>query len=77
MLVKLEHKASLAGYNVIYGDARHTSQTCPHCSNVDKKARDRRESLYSCHVCGYKCNDDRMAAMNIYKRGVDKIRQTG
>ena len=74
---KLEYKASLAGDAVIYVDARHTSQTCPHCSNVDKRARDRRERLYSCPVCGYKGNDDRMAAMNIYKRGVDKIRQTG
>ena len=74
---KLEYKASLAGCNVIYVDARHTSQTCPHCSNVDKKARDRSKRLYSCPVCGYKGNDDRIAAMNIYKRGVDKIRQTG
>ena len=74
---KLEYKASLAGDAVIYVDARHTSQICPHCFNVDKKARDRRERLYSCPVCGYKGNDDRMAAMNIYKRGVDKIRQTG
>ena len=74
---KLEYKVSLAGCNVIYVDARHTSQICPHCFNVDKKARDRRERLYSCPVCGYKGNDDRMAAMNIYKRGVDKIRQTG
>ena len=74
---KLEYKASLAGDAVIYADARHTSQTCPHCSNMDKRARDRRERLYSCPVCGYKGNDDRMAEMNICKRGVDKIRQTG
>ena len=74
---KLEYKASLAGCSVIYVDARHTSQTCPHCLNVDKKARDRRERLYSCPVCGYKGNDDRIAAMNIHKRGLEKIRQTG
>ena len=74
---KLEYKASLAGCSVIYVDARHTSQTCPHCLNVDKKARDRRERLYSCPVCGYKGNDDRIAAMNIYRRGLEKIRQTG
>ena len=74
---KLEYKASLAGCSVIYVDARHTSQTCPHCLNVDKNARDRRKRLYSCPVCGYKGNDDRIAAMNIYKRGLEKIRQTG
>ena len=74
---KLEYKASLAGDAVIYVDARHTSQTCPRCLNVDKRARDRRERLYSCPVCGYKGNDDRMAAMNIYRRGLDKIRQPG
>ena len=44
---------------------------------MDKKARNRGVRLYSCPVCGYKGNDDQIVAMNIYKRGLDKIRHTG
>ena len=35
---KLEYKARIAGCAVIYVDPKYTSQRCPACGKVDKKA---------------------------------------
>ena len=50
---KLEYKARIAGCAVIYVDPKYTSQRCPACGKVDKKARDRERHEYRCHSCGY------------------------
>lgn len=72
---KLEYKARLAGDSVIYVDPRYTSQICPICHHIEKSARDRSKRMYTCKHCGYRSNDDRIGAMNIYQRGVDKIKK--
>ena len=74
---QIEYKAGAKGVMVVYVDPRHTSQTCPHCGNVDRNARHRERHEYICPKCGFRTNDDRAAAMNIRERGMDKLNSKG
>lgn len=65
----LTYKAKEIGAKVIKIDPRYTSQTCPKCGNIDKTARDHHVHEYHCKQCGYRSNDDRIAAMNIQAKG--------
>jgi putative transposase len=62
------------GTRVITVDARHTSQTCPACGNVDPASRVTR-SRYVCTQdgCGYTGHADTGAAINILNRGLAAI----
>lgn len=66
---KLKYKAALIGSALIKVDAQYTSQRCPVCGNIDKKARDRTKHLYTCPSCGFSENDDIIAAMNLLQLG--------
>lgn len=66
---KLTYKAQLNHSKVIEIDAHYTSQRCPKCGRIRKESRDRNLHMYICDKCGYKSNDDRIAAMNIYNLG--------
>lgn len=70
---QIEYKAAAKGIMVIYVNPAHTSQTCPHCGNVDKNARHRDRHEYVCPKCGFRTNDDRAAAMNIRARGMEQL----
>ena len=70
---QIEYKAAARGIMVIYVNPAHTSQTCPHCGNVDKNARHRDRHEYVCPKCGFRTNDDRAAAMNIRARGMEQL----
>ena len=70
---QIEYKAAARGILVIYVNPVHTSQTCPHCGNVDKNARHRDRHEYVCPKCGFRTNDDRAAAMNIRARGMEQL----
>ena len=70
---QIEYKAVARGIMVIYVNPTHTSQTCPHCGNVDKNARHRDRHEYVCPKCGFRTNDDRAAAMNIRARGMEQL----
>ena len=74
---QIEYKAGAKGVMVVYVDPRHTSQTCPHCGNVNRNARHRDSHEYICPKCGYRTNDDRAAAINIRERGMDKLNNKG
>lgn len=65
----LTYKAKEIGAKVIKIDPRYTSQTCSKCGNVDKTARNLEIHEYHCKQCGYRSNDDRLAAMNIQTKG--------
>ena len=65
----LSYKAMENNSNVIKVSAKYTSQRCPICGNIDKNNRDHKNHLYECE-CGYKSNDDRVGAMNIYNLGL-------
>ena len=47
---------------------RFTSCTCPRCGHVDKANRVTR-ALFHCKRCDYESNADRVAAINIAKKG--------
>lgn len=70
---QIEYKAAARGIMVIYVNPAHTSQTCPHCGNVDRNARHRDRHEYVCPKCGFRTNDDRAAAMNIRARGMEQL----
>lgn len=61
----LEYKARLNHSKVVYVDPFATSQRCPKCGRINKDNRSHHYHLYACDRCGYKSNDDRLAAMNI------------
>lgn len=65
----LEYKAALSGSRVIAVNPAYTSQDCPVCRDRSKKNRDRKNHEYHCRKCGYRSNDDRVGAMNLYLAG--------
>ena len=72
----IEYKAANAGHYVIVVDPRYTSQTCPTCGIVRKVNRRKKTHEYQCSNCGYRSNDDRVAAMNIQRLGYQGIVET-
>lgn len=74
--MKLKYKAALYGHKVINVDPRNTSRTCPMCGHVDKLNRDRTHHAFVCRSCGYSSNDDRIAAMNLHRMGIEYLVQS-
>lgn len=72
----IEYKATKAGHSVIAVDPRYTSQTCPTCGLVRKANRRKKTHEYYCSNCGYRSNDDRVAAMNIQRLGYQSLVET-
>ena len=70
---KLTYKAERKGQKVIKVNARYTSQMCPKCGHTHKSNRDHKNHCFCCRNCGYRSNDDRIGAMNIYQRGLTFI----
>ena len=70
---KLTYKAMEHGQKVIKVDPRYTSQTCPKCGHIDKKNRDKQKHMFCCKNCGYQSNDDRIGAMNLYRKGIEYL----
>lgn len=66
---KLTYKALLNQSTVITVDAHYTSQRCPKCAQITKKARNHHLHQYHCPHCGFITNDDRIGAMNLYELG--------
>ena len=70
---KLIYKAKQNQSSVIKVDPRYTSQRCPCCGHVEKSNRNKKIHLFTCKKCGYKSNDDRIGAMNLYRMGIDYL----
>ena len=66
---KIEYKAKFAGIPVIPVDPRYTSQMCSQCGHVSKSNRPN-QSTFSCKSCGFSCNADWNAAINIGRRAI-------
>lgn len=66
----LDYKLKLAGLpsarEVVAGG---TSQTCPACATRDAKSRPTQER-FACVSCGFEAHADRIAAVNIARRGI-------
>ena len=70
---KLIYKAKQNQSSVIKVDPRYTSQCCPCCGHIEKANRNKKMHLFTCKNCGYKSNDDRIGAMNLYRMGIDYL----
>lgn len=74
---KIVYKAALRGQMVIKVDPAYTSQTCPLCGRRNKQSRIRNKHLFKCTSCRYETNDDRVAAINLYSKGMQYLVQSG
>ena len=70
---KLIYKAKQNQSTVIKVDPRYTSQCCPVCGHIEKANRNKKIHLFACKNCGYKSNDDRIGAMNLYRIGINYL----
>ena len=70
---KLIYKAKQNHSSVIKVNPRYTSQCCPACGHTEKANRNKKIHLFTCKNCGYKSNDDRIGAMNLYRMGINYL----
>ena len=70
---KLIYKAKQNQSTVIKVNPRYTSQCCPVCGHIEKSNRNKKMHLFTCKNCGYKSNDDRIGAMNLYSMGINYL----
>ena len=71
--VMLEYKAKMNGCRVITVDPRYTSQTCPKCGHIAKANRSKKKHTFCCKNCTYTSNDDRVGAINLWRKGINYI----
>ena len=72
---KLIYKAKQNESTVIKVDPKYTSQTCPCCGHIERSNRNKKMHLFTCKNCGYKSNDDRIGAMNLYAKGISFLEE--
>lgn len=70
---KLIYKAKQNQSSVIKVSPKYTSQCCPVCGHIEKSNRNKKLHLFTCKTCGYKSNDDRIGAMNLYRMGINYL----
>lgn len=70
---KLSYKAALAGQRVVKVNPSYTSQRCPVCGKIDSHSRNKQKHFYCCSGCGYRSDDDRIGAMNLYQLGLEYL----
>ena len=72
---KLKYKAQRNGGLVINVDPHYTSQRCPKCGHIEKSNRNKKLHCFCCRNCGYRSNDDRIGAMNLFNLGLQWIKE--
>jgi IS605 OrfB family transposase len=70
---KIEYKALKFGSKSIAEDPLNTSLTCPKCGHTARNNRNRKKHLFCCKNCGYASNDDRIAGMNLHRKGIEYL----
>ena len=68
----IREEAKKRGHMVLYTSASGTSARCPACGIFKKRNRKHDTHSYQC-PCGFRSNDDRVAAMNIRERGITQL----
>ena len=68
---KLSYKALRNHQLVEKVSPKYTSQTCPKCNHTEKQNRNKHLHLFCCRKCGYRSNDDRIAALNLHRLGIE------
>lgn len=71
----VEYKAQLAGAVTIAVAPHYTSRQCPRCNHQEKANRDKKRHGFSCRICAYRSNDDRVAAMNLLFKGYQYLEE--
>ena len=66
-------KAKQNESSVIKVDSCYISRYCPVCGHTEKANRNKKIHLFTCKNCGYKLNDDRVGAMNLYRMGINYL----
>ena len=68
------YKAESAGAVVVSVNPMHTSQKCSKCGSIrkDLKLSDR---IYHCDACGLTMDRDLNAAINIERKGIEKLKE--
>ncbi|KTG28194.1 RNA-guided endonuclease InsQ/TnpB family protein [Haloferax profundi] len=67
----LEYKADIHGCHVVQVEARGTTKECAQCGMVSEKPIWVRE--HSCPACGFECDRDANASLNVLQRGFSKL----
>lgn len=67
----LSYKAEDAGRTVIKVNPAYTSQDCSNCGHRQKKSLS--ERIHKCECCGFTCNRDLNASINILRIGLDSL----
>lgn len=70
----LEYKAAMNESLVIAVNPKYTSQMCPKCGHIEKANRDKKKHIFCCKNCNYQSNDDRIGAMNLWRKGIEYIK---
>lgn len=70
---KLSYKALKHHQLVEMVNPAYTSQTCPKCGHTEKTNRNKHKHIFCCKNCSYKSNDDRIAAMNLHRMGIELL----
>ena len=73
---KIRYKARRNHSAVILVDPKYTSQRCPKCGHIHKLNRNKKTHIFICRKCGYQSNDDRIGAMNLYRKGIEYLWST-
>ncbi len=71
LIKKVEVVAAKSGIPVIKVNPRHTSQQCPNCHHIS--ADNRKGEKFVCTECAYHDDADVNGAVNIRKRGLEKL----
>lgn len=70
---KLTYKTQSNQSQVLTVSAKYTSQRCPKYGQIRKENRNHQLHRYDCIYCGFRTNDDRVGAMNLYELGKDYL----
>lgn len=70
---KIEYKSIKRCFKTITVSPKHTSQCCPICGHTEKSNRNKKIHVFKCKNCGYSSNDDRIGAMNLYRKGIEYL----
>ncbi|WP_414581136.1 RNA-guided endonuclease InsQ/TnpB family protein [Scytonema sp. PCC 10023] len=72
--VFVQYKANISGIPVVFAPPAYTSQTCSRCHHIhpekDKGKSYRYGKLFKCGHCGFECDADVNAALNIAALGI-------
>jgi putative transposase len=73
---QMDYKLAWNGGHLVAVSPRNTSRTCPCCGHVSAENR-QTQAQFLCVKCGLEDNADRIGAINILSRGMQKLRDEG